>query len=463
LRFQDRIDTSSSTQKEWLLAMQQASAPAEGVNNQRNQFRSRFKFKQEIGRGGMGEVYLARDEFMQRDVAIKAARLAFLEDPENGQRHRRMWLNETRVAGKLHHPHIVEIYESGIADDFAYLIMEYVPGGTLKKFTTPGTLLGVDTVIEVLYKICNALDYAATQGLLHRDIKPANILLADEHTPKITDFGTCYFTDADVTQVFDVGTLPFIPPEHFNNATPTVQSDIYAAGVMAYQLLTGSLPFEAASYESMIQQKLNGEFTVLEKRRRDIPAELRFAVHRALQKSRELRYMQWREFGDDLALALPALGPAPEVVFESARFAKLKGLCFFTGFSDTELWETIAVSEWSDKAPGEVVCLEGTTGRKIHVIATGQAAVTSAGVMLNRLGPGDCVGEMAYLDDKMHACTATVTAASALALIEIDADVLRDASDRLQAAFGRAFMRAMVERVKRADQRFLAQHSRWLY
>jgi serine/threonine protein kinase len=429
---------------------------------QNDQFRSRFELKQELGRGGMGEVYLAHDQFLQRDVAIKIARLALLQDPEHGQRHRRMWLNETRLAGNLHHPHIVEIHESGVTDDFAYLVMEYVPGGTLKKFTRPATLLPAEAVIEILYKVCNALDYAGKLGLLHRDIKPANILLADERTPKITDFGTCYFTQAEVTQVFDVGTLPFVPPEHFRNATPTAQSDIYAVGVMAYQLLTGSFPYQATTYESMIYQKLNEEFTPLEKRRRDIPGELRFAVHRALQKSREVRYAEWRELCGDLALALPALSRPQEVVFESARFTKLKALSFFDGFSDSELWETIRLSEWLDKAPGEVICQEGSAGRGIYVIADGEATVKSGGVLLNRLGPGDCVGEIAYLDEQSHTRTATVAAAAPLVLIEIKADALRDASVGLQAAFGRAFMRAMVERLKRADRRFLARHSGWL-
>src|SRR5262249_41920628 len=161
-------------------------------------------------------------------------------------------------------------------------------------------LLPAESVIEIVHKVCNALDYASTMGLLHRDIKPANILLADQATPKIVDFGTCYALSSDVTQVLEVGTLPFAAPENFRNATPTVQSDIYAVGVSTYQMLTGTYPFNASSYEEMVYKKLNEDFTPLEKRRRDIPTELRFAVHRALQRSRESRYQTWREFCDDL-------------------------------------------------------------------------------------------------------------------------------------------------------------------
>lgn len=419
------------------------------------QFRSRFDLKRELGRGGMGEVHLAYDQFLQRDVAIKLARLAMLEDQEDGHRHRRMWLNETRLAGKLHHPHVVELYESGVTDEFGYLVMEYLPGGTLKEFTAPGKLLAAEAVIEIVYKVCNALDYANTFGLLHRDIKPANILLADAHTPKVSDFGTCYFADAEETQVLDVGTLPFIPPEHFEGAVPTIQSDIYAVGVMTYQLLTGAYPFQATSYESMIQEKLKGEFAPIEMRRRDIPQELRFAVHRALQKGRDLRYSAWSGFCEALERALPQLDRPHEVLFESARFATLKDLPFFAGFSDTELWETIRLSNWIDKASADVICEEGSAGRCIYVIASGEAVVTRAGVTLNRLGTGECFGEVAFLDDESHTRTATVGAETALVLIEIEADALRQASTGLQAAFGRAFMRLMVARLKNADQRFL--------
>ena len=175
-------------------------------------FRSRFEFKKELGKGGMGEVYLAHDAYSQRDVAIKIAKLAMLEDPDVGARVKKMWLNETRLAGKLRHPYIVEIHEAGVAEDFGYLVMEYVEGGTLRPHTRAGNLLPVETVIEIIYKVCNALEYATTLGLLHRDIKPANVMLTADNTVKVMDFGTAYFTQSDETQVFDVGTLPYMPP-----------------------------------------------------------------------------------------------------------------------------------------------------------------------------------------------------------------------------------------------------------
>jgi serine/threonine protein kinase len=418
-------------------------------------FRSRFEFKKELGKGGMGEVYLAYDNYSQRDVAIKLAKLQLMEDPEIGARAKKMWLNETRLAGKLRHPYIVEIYEAGVAEDFGYIVMEYVAGDTLRQHTRAGKLLPVEGVIEVVYKVCNALDYANRIGLLHRDIKPANVMLTADGTVKVMDFGTAYFTQSDETQVFDVGTLPYMPPEHFKKRPPTVQSDIYAVGVMTYQMLTGALPFKATSFQEMIHEKLHEDHVPLETRRKDLAAEVRFAVHRAIHKDPEIRYGAWQPFCDDLALALPEVNRSREVVFESARFDTLRKLPFFSNFADAQLWETIHISEWRDVPESTVIFEEGAASRSIYVIAKGDVVVMREGVTLNRLGPGECFGELAYLDEERPLRSATVKSRAALVLIEIDTESLKLASEALQAAFTRAFMQVMVRRIRHADKRTL--------
>ena len=420
-------------------------------------FRQRFELRRELGRGGMGEVQLAYDTYAQREVAIKFANLKLLDDPENGARYRRLWLNETRLAGKLHHPYIVEVYEAGLTDELAYLVMEYATGGTLQPRVRADRLLPPEAVVELIYKVCSALEYANTQGLLHRDIKPANVLLTAELEPKVTDFGACYWTVSEVTQVADVGTLPFMPPEHFRQATPTVQTDIYAVGVMTYQLLTGAYPFDATSQESLIYQKLEGLFVPLDQRRSGLSAELRFAVHRALHKDREMRYATWQAFRHDLEHTLPRLAEMAQVHCDSARFAELKAMPFFGDFADTEVWAAVRFGQWLRYAPDEVVCREGDAGPSVFVVAQGSMHVTRGGVPLNQLGAGECFGELAYLD-KMHGVrTATVTAAAPSMAIEFEAATLRTAPAALQAAFGRAFMRVMVGRLKHADERFLGK------
>ena len=418
-------------------------------------FRSRFEIKRELGKGGMGEVYLAHDTFNQRDVAVKIARLQLMEDPEIGARARKMWLNETRLAGKLRHPYIVELYEAGVAEDFGYLVMEYVDGGTLRPHTRPGALLPVETVLEITYKVCNALEYANTLGLLHRDIKPANIMLAEGNVVKVADFGTAYFTQSDETQVFDVGTLPYMPPEHFKKRPPTVQSDLYAVGVMAYQLLTGALPFNATNFQDMIHQKLHEDFVPIETRRKDLANEVRFAVHRAIHNDPEIRYASWQDFCDALALALPQVSRSREAAFESARFDTLSKLSFFSGFADAQLWETIHISRWQDVPEATAIFEQGAAGDRVYVIARGDVVVTRDGVTLNRLGPGECFGELAYLDDQRPQRSATIRSRTPLVLIEIEVAALEQASEALQTAFTRAFMQVMVRRLRHADKRVL--------
>ena len=111
-------------------------------------FGSRFEIRRTLGEGGMGEVHLAYDSFLQREVAIKLANMALLKDPEVGERLQKLWMNETRLAGKSRHPHIVEVFEAGTTEEFGYLVMEYVAGGTLKQYTKPDTLMPVEQVIE---------------------------------------------------------------------------------------------------------------------------------------------------------------------------------------------------------------------------------------------------------------------------------------------------------------------------
>jgi tRNA A-37 threonylcarbamoyl transferase component Bud32 len=418
-------------------------------------FRGRFQRERVLGKGGMGEVFLALDTFTQRHVAVKLIDLSAFDDPEIGTRVRKLWLNETRLAGKLRHPHIVEVFEAGASDEAAYLVMEYVDGTTLQAHAKPDKLLPIETVVEILYKVCNALDYANKLGLLHRDIKPANIMIGEHGLVKVTDFGACYLLNSDETQVFDVGTIPYVPPEHFRKMPPTMQTDIYAVGVMAYKLLTGALPFAPGSFEDLIQRKLADEFIPIDTRRPELPNELRFAVHRAMHGRPEVRYTTWTEFCDDLALALPQVARPREIVFETARYATLRKLQFFGGFSDAQLWEVVHMGRWSEKMAGETLFEQGDPGSTVYIVSHGRVAVSRDGATLNDLRPGECLGEIAYLDNTPAVRTATATATEPTVLIELDADALRQASAGLQAAFTKAFVEVLVGRLRNADRRFL--------
>ena len=415
-------------------------------------FRHRFEMKQVLGRGASGEVRLAFDTYAQRDVAIKMTRMNLFDDPVAGNRNRKMWLNETRLAGKLQHPFIVQIYEAGSTDEFNYIVMEYMAGGSLKQFTAPDKLLPINRLIDILYKVCNALDFATKMGVLHRDIKPANVLLGADGDVKISDFGAAFSAGSDLTQVDMVGTLPFVAPEHFRKALPSQQNDIYAVGVMAYQLLTGRYPFSAQSPEDLIYQKLNEEVMTLESWRNDIPQPLRFAVHRAMHPDRELRYSNWRAFFDDLAAALPQIAIPEDSRFNSTRFNFMRKFKFFADFTDAEIWEILDISRTLTMGTGKTIIEEGKIGNNLFIITRGEVVVSKNGKEINRMKAGDCFGEIGYLDEIRHLRSSSVTATSALELIEVEGKSLRRSSDGLQSRFSKALLTLLVTQMRSKDQ-----------
>lgn len=444
----------SALRKEFMRGTTVEVAPPRPAQN--DNFRHRFEMRKELGRGAAGEVHLAFDTYLQREVALKLTRSSYLNNAQESVRNRKMWLNETRLAGKLQHPFIVQIFEACSTDEFDYLVMEYVPGGTLKQHAAFDNLLPLNRVIDILYKVCNALDYSHKMGILHRDIKPSNVLLGENNAVKVSDFGAAFLFNSDTTQVDMVGTLPFMPPEQFSQARPSMQSDVYAVGVMAYQLLTGMLPFTAKSYDEMIYQKLHEEALPLEKRRQDIPPALRFAVHRAMHRDKEMRYSSWKAFCDDLVAALPSVERPEEVRFDSAHFDVLRNLAFFANFTDNEIWETVGISQWQENTAGEYIVREGDVSSSLYVTISGEAVVTKNEVELARMHSGNCFGEIAYLDEARHVRLATVKAVTDLRLIMIEGESLQHASDGLQASFAKAFLNLMITRIKDTDRRLLA-------
>ena len=154
----------------------------------------RYEIRAEIGCGATGTVYHAWDTFAQRDVALKVAHAQiFKSDDPDQALVRKSWLNEVHLAGNLHHPYIVDVFDAGFGDDCAWLVMEYLPGGTLEPFTRPDNLKPVAEVLEIVYKCASALDYACRAGIVHRDIKPANLQFIASGEAKVCDFGAAYW------------------------------------------------------------------------------------------------------------------------------------------------------------------------------------------------------------------------------------------------------------------------------
>ncbi len=416
----------------------------------------RFEYVRHVGQGGMAEVYLAIDRFHQREVALKVVRSASPAILEERTKVEALWVNEMRLAGRVNHPYILDVYEAGTEGDLSFLVMEYMPGGTLKEHAQPHTLLPIPRVADIIFKICHALEYANTEGLLHRDIKPANVLLSGDGTPKVSDFGAVYLTGTDETQVIGVGTLPFMPPEHFEGAEPHVQSDIYAVGVMAYNLLTGAWPHKGDSQAEMIYDKLHGEPIPIEVRRPDVPAGLRAAIYRAMHRDRRARYQSWKVFRQVLSATFPEIRDDNSAAYESEKFETLRGLPFFAGFSETELWEAVRMGTRRHFEPKTEVIAEGSADNTVYVVQSGELEVVHRGVRIGRIQAGEGFGEIAFIEGSERPRSASVRSVIPTYVIAFPADSLKTGSPGLQAAFGRAIVGLLVRRLISSNDRYVA-------
>ena len=262
----------------------------------------RYQLLEPIGRGAMGHVYLGRDPKINRIVAIKAVDLAAEFEPSEIENASRQFLREAETAGRLSHPNIVTIYDVGEADGLAYIAMEYLRGRHLSDFGQPDTLLATTTVLELLARTADALDYAHAQNVVHRDIKPANIMYdAVSDGLKITDFGIARLIDVSRTRTGIVlGTPAFMSPEQLEGKNVNGHTDLFALGVSLYQLLTGQLPFRGASMTKLMFVIANEPHQPVTAVRPELPVWLDPIVDRALAKNPAHRFQS----GAEMAAAL---------------------------------------------------------------------------------------------------------------------------------------------------------------
>lgn len=427
----------------------------------------KYEIRGKLGDGATSTVYLGYDEFSAREVAIKVIYPDVLRDKEHGLQYRRLLLTEASLAGKLQHPHIVEIFDAVINDEQSYIVMEYVPGGTLEPFCKPDTLLPIERVVEIIFKCTRALDYANRAGITHRDIKPANILLtgktennqvtASSGDIKISDFGAALIGDIEnsQTQVFGVGSPAYMSPQQLSDQPLTLQTDIYSLGVVMYQLLTGRLPFEASSNFGMIYQICNTEPPPPTTFRIDIPPGLAAVIKRAMQKDLAVRYQSWREFSHDLAQSFrnAQLSVQSTDFPDSEKFETLRTLAFFTEFSDVELWEVVRFSRWSELAPRTVIMKEGEPGDFFAFLLSGELAVEKNKRTLVTLQPGECFGEMAIIQRGQHTRSANIVALTTARVVTIPALALQHSSDACRMHFYQGFLNVIAQRLDNANQR----------
>ncbi len=411
-----------------------------------------YEIQREIGKGATSTVYLAHDPFRSREVAIKVAVQDVFRDPVNGPRLRKMFMNEAALAGRLRHPHIVEVFDAGTDEDFHYIVMEHVAGGTLESYCAPGALLAFDKIAEVGFKCCQALDHAFRHGVIHRDIKPANILLAGGTDIKLSDFGAALWNNTERTQVLAaVGSPLYMSPEQIRAETLTHQTDIYSLGVVLYRLAAGRAPHTAKSEHALLRQIVEERAPPLRELRPQVPATLAASIERAMEKDPARRYAQWSEFIADLAAVAGNRELADDDIRDSFKFSVLKRLGFFRGFADAELWEFLRISDWGRFRAGRVLLEEGRVGQSFFLLASGTARVNKNQKLVGALSAGDCFGETPYVYGERRQRIATVTADSDVVLVKVKAEALAQASEALQLRVNQAFLRTFADRLARTN------------
>ncbi len=417
----------------------------------------KYRLIRKLGQGATSVVYLGHDPFADREVALKVIKQEFLDDPKSGKQNRKQLQTEAALAGKLIHPHIVTTYDAVIGDDPSYIVMEYVPGGTLEKHVHSDNLLPLDRVVEYMFKCCRALNYAQFKGVIHRDIKPANLLLAGVDEIKISDLGAAIRLDTEQTQS-NVGSPNYMSPEQVKGDEVSHQTDIYSLGVVMYRMLTGRSPYNAKNLAHLYQQIMHEPPPRPTLLRNDLPPQLERIVLLAMQKEQSERFATWRDFGNELA-ELGHFEKGDLEINENEKFISLRKLELFQDFTDIELWEILRVGEWHKQPAKTVVMREGDPGDAFYVLIEGGVSVIRNGRLLNTLSSGDCFGEMSYISRKPMLRSATVAANSEITLMKVQPSHLSQLSDRCQLHFNQVFLYVLADRLRMADERFSKQVS----
>lgn len=297
----------------------------------------KYEIAEQIGMGGFGVVYKAWDPYIQRWVALKTCNAT---DPETTQR----FFREAQLAGNLQHPNITMIYDFGVENDTPYFVQEFLSGVDLDDLMGKEPL-SLPATLAILMQVCAGLEYAHSRGVVHRDIKPANVRVLEDGTVKIMDFGIAKSLQSEsrLTQTgVALGTAGYLSPEQLSGKPIDHRSDIFALGVMAYEMVTGVRPFAGPNLSNIIYQILNQDPVPPRQRNKSCPERLEKAILKCLSKDPAKRFASVREFARELKLVfqeLPSTGPRAETTTAIVRseLARLAGQSTLDITSATQL------------------------------------------------------------------------------------------------------------------------------
>ena len=323
----------------------------------------RYQVLDKIGEGGMGSLFLARDPAIDRLVAIKLLRHGL-----DTEALRERFAREARAAGRLRHPHIVTIFDVGEHDGDPFIAMEFLAGETLAELIRDGARLSLSRRLKLLEELCDGLGYAHRAGLVHRDIKPANLMVDADGVLKILDFGIVRVSDSGMTQAgVLVGTVNYMSPEQVVGSTVDHRSDIFAVGLVAYELISSRQAFPGTMKEGLLNKILNGAAEPLSNVVPGIDAEVVSIVEQALKKDPADRYQDLVRMRNDFSRARVRIEREEELAASAAA---------------AEAGETAVIGEHATIAPDvQRPSAPAVVHQAEHALASGnfRAALTLAG------------------------------------------------------------------------------------
>ncbi|MBQ3889454.1 MAG: serine/threonine protein kinase, partial [Clostridia bacterium] len=258
----------------------------------------RYEMQEVIGVGGMAVVYKAYDSIDDRTVAVKVLKDEYLANEE----FRRRFKNESKAIAVLSHPNIVKVYDVSFGDRLQYIVMEYIEGITLKEYIEQKGVLDWNEALYFVIQVLRALQHAHDKGIVHRDIKPQNIMLLQNGTIKVADFGIARFNHGETKTLSEkaIGSVHYMSPEQAKGEITDEKSDLYSVGVMLYEMLTGKLPFEAENAVSVALMQVQSEATPPRSINESIPIGFEQITMKAMQKTQKERYQSAAEMLRDL-------------------------------------------------------------------------------------------------------------------------------------------------------------------
>jgi serine/threonine-protein kinase len=327
--------------------------------------------------------------------------------------------------------------------------MEYIEGPTLEKFCLKENLLPLNRVIEIIFSMCNALDYAHEQGVIHRDIKPANIMLDNSGIAKITDFGLAQMTEK-TAEMGIFGTPSYMSPEQLRDEVAGNESDLFSLGCVLYELLTGEQAFPGENSFSIMYKITHEEPVSVLDIRPDLPEIFEDIIKKALAKDPNKRYPSGIAFGYDLRVALRGLvgDSADEKVGDFTD--DISRLAFFREFTSDQIKEITSASNTVTIREGQVVVAEGEIDDTFYILLSGRAKVRKKEKDMATIGTGECFGEMAFIGGQAR--VATVVAETDCIVMKISATLLDGTSDSVKYLFFKNFATILVHRLSKSAQ-----------